>query len=57
MTREEAYDNAKEIKQAKNILNTQDEIFRKLKNRSRSGSAFGDINEVRALDKISDYDH
>lgn len=57
MTLEEAYDNAKEIKQAKNILNTQDEIFRKLKNRSRSGSAFGDINEVRALDKISDYDH
>ena len=41
---DEAYENAKEILHAKNILNTQDEIFRKLKNRgSDRGSAFGGL--------------
>ena len=55
---DEAYENAKEVLHAQNILSTQDEIFRKLKNRgSDRGSAFGGIQDVKALDKVSDYDH
>lgn len=50
--------NAKAIEQAKKILLTQDEIFRKLKkNKGASNEkVFEDINEVMALEKLSDYD-
>ncbi len=58
-TLQEAYVNAKAIEQANKILLTQDEIFRKLKKNKGTSSqkVFEDINEVMALEKLSDYDN